>query len=79
MACKGYFLPRKADRSFGSYDKNGRDGIIADLLPDKTDVALTTMTITRIRAEFVDFSHPLFYGETKVLISLNPKKEGPAT
>lgn len=60
-----------ADGKFGSYDPVSKqwDGIIADLLSNKTDLALTTLTTTSIRAKFVDFSYPFFYGETKILVS----------
>lgn len=59
------------DGKFGSYDPVSKqwDGIIADLLSNKSDMALTTLTTTSIRSKFVDFSYPFFYGETKVLIS----------
>lgn len=62
-----------ADGKFGSYDPKSKqwDGIIADLVTNKSDMALTTLTTTSSRASFVDFSYPFFYGETKVLISFD--------
>lgn len=59
------------DGKFGSYDPVSQqwDGIIADLVSNKTDMALTTLTTTSARAKFVHFSYPFFFGETKVLIS----------
>ena len=59
------------DGKFGSFDPVSKqwDGMIADLLSNKTDMALTTFTVTSIRAKAVDFSYPFFYGETKILIS----------
>ena len=62
-----------ADGKFGSYDPVSKqwDGIMADLLSNKTEMALTTLTTTSIRAKFVDFSYPFFYGETKILVSFD--------
>lgn len=57
--------------------KNGRNGVIADLLPNKTD-----MTLTREfeRLNLSTFTSILFRRNTlKVLISLNSEKESPAT
>ncbi|PFX31412.1 Glutamate [NMDA] receptor subunit 1 [Stylophora pistillata] len=62
------------DGVFGNYNATSKqwDGMIGDLLSNKADMALSTLTITSIRAKYVDFSYPFLHGETKLLTSVTP-------
>ena len=59
------------DGTFGAFDETTKrwNGMIADLLANHADVALSTLTTTSDRAKFVDFSYPFLYGQTKIMIS----------
>ena len=65
------------DGKFGAFNAKSKqwDGMIADLLSNKADMALSTLTTTKIRAKYVDFSFPFLYGETKLLISVTVEND----
>ncbi|XP_022780986.1 glutamate receptor ionotropic, NMDA 1-like [Stylophora pistillata] len=62
------------DGKYGAYNADSKewDGMIGELLSNRADMALSALTITRMRERYVDFSFPYFHGETKLLISVTP-------
>ena len=45
------------------------NGLMEDLIGGKADVAVATLTISKMRSKVIDFSNPFLFGQTKILIS----------
>lgn len=52
------------DGKYGAYNADSKewDGMIGDLLSNRTDMALSALTTTRMREKYIDFSYPFFHG-----------------
>lgn len=64
------------DGFYGGYDPVTKtwNGLINDLIQDKADMALTTLTINEVRSRVIEYSNAFLYGETKIMLGQGRKK-----